>query len=127
MIRLLGVSKSYAEARSGARIQALDGFDLEVAAGEFVAILGPSGSGKSTVLKLIAGFDHADSGPVEVGDEPVTTISPRRVLVAQDAADEPAAAMLARLRESRAATPTKRGRRAAPSPRVETRGNEGNS
>jgi ABC-type nitrate/sulfonate/bicarbonate transport system ATPase subunit len=86
MIRLLGVTKSYAEARSGARIQALDGFDLEVTAGEFVAILGPSGSGKSTVLKLIAGFDTADSGTVEVGGEPVTTISPRRVLVAQDAA-----------------------------------------
>ncbi len=86
MIRLAKASKGYVEARSGARIQALDSFDLEVVAGEFVAILGPSGSGKSTVLKLIAGFDHADSGTVEVGDEPVIGISPRRVLVAQDAA-----------------------------------------
>jgi ABC-type nitrate/sulfonate/bicarbonate transport system ATPase subunit len=86
MIRLRGVTKGYTEARGGARIQATEGFDLEVAAGEFVAILGPSGSGKSTVLRLIAGFDRADAGSVEAGGEPVTRISPRRVLVAQDAA-----------------------------------------
>lgn len=86
VIRLEGVHKAYTESRGGGRVAALDGFDLEVASGSFVAILGPSGSGKTTVLKLIAGFETADAGRVEAGGAPITGISPRRVLVAQDAA-----------------------------------------
>ena len=51
-------------------IAALDGVDLDVEAGEFVALLGPSGCGKSTLLRLIAGLDHADAGTVEVTESP---------------------------------------------------------
>jgi len=48
------------------RMRALDGVDLEVGAGEFVAVAGPSGCGKSTLLHLIAALDRADKGSIIV-------------------------------------------------------------
>jgi putative ABC transport system ATP-binding protein len=47
-------------------VHALDHVSLNVAAGEFVALMGPSGSGKSTLLNIIAGIDHASSGNVVI-------------------------------------------------------------
>ena len=44
---------------------ALEGFDLDVRAGEFVSLLGPSGCGKSTALRIIAGLSAASEGAVE--------------------------------------------------------------
>ncbi len=50
--------------------------DFSVAEGELVSILGPSGSGKTTTLRLIAGFEHPDSGSIMINDRDVTNLSP---------------------------------------------------
>ncbi len=81
--RLVDVHKSYVEAGGERRV--LDGVDLGVSAGSFVAITGPSGSGKSTLLNLIAAIERADAGRVEVDGEdlgalgePASTLFRRR-------------------------------------------------
>ena len=74
MITLAGVSRTFT-GRSG-QVEALRGIDLEVADGEFVAVVGRSGCGKSTLLRIIAGLLPATEGKVIVAGEPVS--KPRR-------------------------------------------------
>jgi putative spermidine/putrescine transport system ATP-binding protein len=69
-IRLSGVRKSFGE------VQAVRGLDLDIADGEFFAMLGPSGSGKTTVLRMIAGFELPDEGRILLGGRDVTTTPP---------------------------------------------------
>jgi len=57
-------------------VVALDRISLTISPGEFFALLGPSGSGKTTCLRLIAGFDHPDSGQVLLDGADVTDIPP---------------------------------------------------
>jgi putative ABC transport system ATP-binding protein len=60
------VIRSLVKTFEGGSMRALDGVDLEVAVGEFVAVVGPSGCGKSTLLHLIAALDRADEGSIIV-------------------------------------------------------------
>jgi putative ABC transport system ATP-binding protein len=61
--------------RDSQEITVLDGIDLQVPAGEFVALMGPSGSGKTTLLNLIAGIDRPTSGKVMVAGTDVGALS----------------------------------------------------
>jgi putative spermidine/putrescine transport system ATP-binding protein len=59
-------------------VKAMDGVDLEVAPGEFFAMLGPSGSGKTTCLRLIAGFEQPSGGTIAIFGERVEGVPPYR-------------------------------------------------
>ncbi len=59
-------------------VRAMDEVDLEVAPGEFFAMLGPSGSGKTTCLRLIAGFEQPTAGTIRIFDEAVEGVPPYR-------------------------------------------------
>ncbi len=71
-IRLRGLGKSFGQVR------AVDHIDLDVADGEFFAVLGPSGSGKTTVLRMIAGFETPTTGTIELGGVDATRDPPFR-------------------------------------------------
>jgi len=73
VVRVQGVSKTYY--RDQTPVPVLEGIDLEVQEGEFVALMGPSGSGKSTLLNLIAGIDRASAGRVEVAGSDLSALS----------------------------------------------------
>jgi putative spermidine/putrescine transport system ATP-binding protein len=67
-VALRGLSRSFGTTR------ALAGLDLDLAPGELVALLGPSGCGKTTALRIVAGFETADSGTVEVNGKDVSGV-----------------------------------------------------
>lgn len=67
VLSVRNLTKSYHTA--GEQIAVLRGVNLDVAAGERVALTGESGSGKSTLLHLIAGLDHADGGEIRLGGD----------------------------------------------------------
>jgi ABC-type lipoprotein export system ATPase subunit len=77
VVKARGLVKTFGAGRAARRV--LDGADLDVAAGEIVAVLGRSGTGKSTLLHVIGGLDRPDAGTVEVAGEPVTGASERRL------------------------------------------------
>ena len=68
----------------GQPLAVLDGIDLTVGQGEFVALLGPSGCGKSTLLRLISGLERPRSGQIVVDGKEISGPDPSRILVFQD-------------------------------------------
>ena len=75
VLELRGVSRSHG---SGERlVHALVSVDLQVGAGELVAVMGPSGSGKSTLLNLAGGLDSPTSGEIVVSGETLAGLGQR--------------------------------------------------
>ncbi|MGZ6546132.1 MAG: ABC transporter ATP-binding protein [Actinomycetota bacterium] len=75
--RAVELRKVYGE--GDAAVEALRGVSVDLAAGEFTAIMGPSGSGKSTLLHCLAGLDTPTSGQVFVGDIDLTQLNDKRL------------------------------------------------
>jgi|SRR5882757_2182007 len=77
LVSLRGIVKSYIRGKQ--RVEVLHGMDLEIGAGEFLALMGPSGSGKTTLLNLIGGIDRADKGDLLVAGEHINTLTAREL------------------------------------------------
>src|SRR5215472_14581967 len=73
LIRARGLNKTYT--RAGEKIQVLQGLNLDVDKGDFVAFMGPSGSGKTTLLNLLGGLDVPSAGSVIVDGDEITHMS----------------------------------------------------
>jgi putative ABC transport system ATP-binding protein len=73
LIECRGLTKTYK--KGDTQVVALDGLDVEVEAGEFLAVMGPSGSGKSTLLNLLAGLDTPTSGTLRIGGVEIPRLS----------------------------------------------------
>lgn len=72
-VRLNNVTCTY----RGATSPAVDRISLDIADGEFVALVGPSGCGKSTTLRMIAGLEKTSSGSIHIGDRDITDVEAR--------------------------------------------------
>lgn len=67
LVRIRDLHKTYR--RGPEQIDVLKGLNLDIDAGEFVALMGPSGSGKTTLLNLIGGLDTPSSGEIEIAGQ----------------------------------------------------------
>src|SRR5258705_8231307 len=73
LIRARGLGKAYQ--RGGEAIHVLQGLNLDVDSGDFVAFMGPSGSGKTTLLNLLGGLDVPSAGTISVAGDEITHMS----------------------------------------------------
>jgi len=70
-LELKNIAKSYGT------VSVIEGINLRVADGEFVALVGPSGCGKSTILRMVAGLEDITDGDIVIGDKVVNDLTPR--------------------------------------------------
>ena len=73
LAELRGVSRTYQKGKE--KVEVLHELDLDIPAGDFVAIMGPSGSGKTTLLNLLGGLDRPTSGTVKIGGAELSSMS----------------------------------------------------
>lgn len=79
MVKLSGVAKTYTAPGGGEARRVLGGLDLDVPAGEALAVVGPSGCGKSTLLNLIGALDRPSAGSVTVAGQDLARLSERQL------------------------------------------------
>jgi putrescine transport system ATP-binding protein len=72
LVRFEGVTKRFGD------LTAVDGIDLEIAEGEFFALLGPSGCGKTTLMRMLAGFEAPDEGRILLNGADIAGLPPHR-------------------------------------------------
>ena len=77
ILKVENLRKEYGEGNS--KVIALDGVDLTIERGEFIAIVGPSGSGKSTLLHIIGGVDSPDDGKVYIDGNDISKYSSKEL------------------------------------------------
>jgi putative ABC transport system ATP-binding protein len=77
LIRVRGLVKEYQ--RGGQVVRVLQGLNLDVGEGDFVAFMGPSGSGKTTLLNLLGGLDLPTGGSITVAGDEITRMSGRKL------------------------------------------------
>jgi putative ABC transport system ATP-binding protein len=77
LVEIRGLAKSYR--RGTEEIRVFEGVDLDIKAGEFLALMGPSGSGKSTLLNILAGLDTPTSGSVVVEGQEITRMNAKQL------------------------------------------------
>ncbi|PPF88173.1 ABC transporter [Clavibacter michiganensis] len=83
-VELRGVGRSFAGDGSRARRTVLRDVDLDLAAGDVVAVLGPSGCGKSTLLRQVSGLDRPDAGSIRIDGTPVREVDQRSAVAFQE-------------------------------------------
>jgi sulfonate transport system ATP-binding protein len=77
-LKLSGIEKRYGD------IRVLQGLNLTIYQGDFVAIVGKSGCGKSTLLRLVAGLEKPDKGSIEISGKPLSTLNQQARMMFQD-------------------------------------------
>ncbi len=77
LVRVRGLNKTYR--RGSDEIHVLQGLNLDVESGDFVAFMGPSGSGKTTLLNLMGGLDLPSAGTITVAGDEITRMSARKL------------------------------------------------
>jgi putative ABC transport system ATP-binding protein len=73
LVKVRQLQKTYR--RGSERIEVLQGVELEIAQGEFLALMGPSGSGKTTLLNLLGGLDQPTGGSIDIGGQRIDQLS----------------------------------------------------